>query len=59
MLREIDELKTRPSNSDVCRDVMFKRLALEYMCEESYPVDLHPLVAGAAAYQRYRNPRTP
>ena len=57
VLREIDEFKTRPGNSDLYRDVMFKRLALEYICEEKVRVDLHPLVAASEADRRYRDPR--
>lgn len=53
-LATIDELKTA-SNSDEYRELVFKRLVLEYICGTETRVDLHPLVAASDAYRRWRN----
>lgn len=55
-LLEIDRFKTAQSNNSVYREVIFKRLALEYVCEKDNRVDLHPLVAASEAYRRHRGP---
>ena len=52
----IDEFKTAQSDSNENRELIFKRLALEYACGIDTRVDLHPLVAASDAYRRYRNP---
>ncbi len=54
----IDEYKTAPSNSDEYRDLIFKRLALEYVCGSRNYVALHPLVAASDTYRRLRNPQS-
>lgn len=48
----IDQLKTAQSNSDEYRELVFKRLVLEYVCGTDSRVDLHPLVAASEAYRR-------
>ena len=56
ILAEIDRHKTRPGFSREYRDLIFKRLVLEYLCSsniEDNRVDLHPLVAASEAYKRY------
>jgi len=52
----IDEYKTTQSNSGEYRELIFKRLALEYSCGTDTRVDLHPLVAASDAYRRYKAP---
>jgi hypothetical protein len=59
ILVEIDQNKVAPLNSDAYRELIFKRLALEYVFDEESRVDLHPLVAASGAYRRYRNPNAP
>jgi hypothetical protein len=54
MLVVIDQYKTATANSDVYRELIFKRLVLEYICGDEIRVDLHPLVAATDAYQRWR-----
>jgi hypothetical protein len=54
-LARIDHLKTRPSNSDHFRDIIFKRLVLEYLCGDTNRVDLHPLVAASDAYRKWQD----
>lgn len=56
VLASIDQYKTAQSNSDEYRELIFKRLALEYACGTEKRVDLHPLVAASDAYRRYRRP---
>jgi hypothetical protein len=58
-LAAVDELKASPSSSEEYRELIFKRLVLEYICGVESRVDLHPLVAAADAYRRWRNPRLP
>ncbi len=59
----IDAAKAPQSNDDVYRDLIFKRLALEYLRGDDHPeelscnpncVDLHPLVAASEIYRKYR-----
>lgn len=50
----IDQYKTASANSDTYRELIFKRLVLEYICGNEIRVDLHPLVAATDAYQRWR-----
>jgi hypothetical protein len=52
VLREIDSYKKPPANSDEYREIIFKRLALEYFYGDELRVDLHPLVAASEAYRR-------
>jgi hypothetical protein len=54
----VDQFKIALSNNDLWREVIFKRLALEYVCGNDSRVDLHPLVAASDAYRRYINPRS-
>jgi hypothetical protein len=54
----IDANKTAESNSEHYRELIFKRLALEYVCGIQNYVDLHPLVAASQTYQRFRNPNS-
>ena len=54
ILKEIDEFKTPPSNSDDYREVLFKRLVLEYVCGTSSRVSVHPLVASSEAFRRWQ-----
>jgi hypothetical protein len=56
ILVTIDEFKTTQSNSNEYRELIFKRLALEYSCGTDTRVDLHPLVAASDAYRRYKTP---
>jgi hypothetical protein len=56
ILASIDQSKTAPSVSDEYREIMFKRLALEYWIGDENKVDLHPLVAASDAYTRWRKP---
>jgi hypothetical protein len=58
-LAKVDELKASPSNSEEYRELIFKRLVLEYICGVESRVDLHPLVAASEGYRRWRNPRLP
>lgn len=53
-LRSIDRFKTAQSNNDVYRAVIFKRLALEYICGNDNRLDLHPLVAASEVYRRHK-----
>ncbi len=53
VLAAIDKAKTPQSGSDEYREVLFKRLALEYLYGKEIRVDLHPLVAASDAYQRW------
>lgn len=53
-LRNIDYFKTAQSNNDVYRAVIFKRLALEYICGNDNRIDLHPLVAASEVYRRHK-----
>ena len=53
-LRSIDQFKTAQSNNDVYRAVIFKRLALEYICGNDNRLDLHPLVAASEVYRRHK-----
>lgn len=53
-LWNIDKFKTAQSNNDFYRAVIFKRLALEYICGNDNRVDLHPLVAASEAYRRHK-----
>jgi len=53
-LQNIDSFKTAQSASDVYRAVIFKRLALEYICGNDNRVDLHPLVAASDVYRRHK-----
>lgn len=53
-LKNIDSFKTAQSASDVYRAVIFKRLALEYICGNDNRVDLHPLVAASDVYRRHK-----
>jgi hypothetical protein len=52
----IDQFKTGQPNSREYRELIFKRLVLEYVCGSDAKVDLHPLVAASDAYRRFRNP---
>lgn len=54
VLSEIAQAQTRPANNDLYRDIVSRRLALEYLCGEDVRVDLHPLVAASDAYRRWR-----
>lgn len=54
VLSEIAQAQTRPANNEVYRDIVSRRLALEYLCGEDVRVDLHPLVAASDAYRRWR-----
>ena len=53
-LRSIDRFKTAQSNNAVYRAVIFKRLALEYICGNDNRLDLHPLVAASEVYRRHK-----
>jgi hypothetical protein len=53
-LRNIDQFKTAQSNNDIYRAVIFKRLALEYICGNDTRIDLHPLVAASEVYRRHK-----
>ncbi len=55
ILQVIDEIKTPPSNSDDYRELIFKRLVLEYICGTDSRVCVHPLVAASDAFRRWRN----
>jgi hypothetical protein len=54
-LLNIDQFKTAQSNNDVYRAVIFKRLALEYICGNNNRIDLHPLVAASEIYRRHKD----
>jgi len=56
ILGDIDQTKTAPAGGDEYREIIFKRLALEYLIGNDDRVDLHPLVAGSEAYRRRQNP---
>ncbi len=51
-LVRIDEYKTTV-NSDTYRELIFKKLVLEYICGMEATIDLHPLVAASDAYMSY------
>jgi hypothetical protein len=53
ILATIDRFKTSQSNSEEYRQLIFKRLVLEYVCENETRVDLHPLVAASSAYRNW------
>jgi hypothetical protein len=53
----VDQFKVPPSNSNTYREIISKRLVLEYICGDDKPVDLHPLVAASDAYRRFSNPK--
>jgi hypothetical protein len=53
----VDQFKVPPSNSNIYREIISKRLVLEYICGDDRPVDLHPLVAASDAYRRFSNPK--
>lgn len=55
ILASIDQFKAAPSNSNEFRELIFKRLALEYVCGTKNCVDLHPLVAASEAYSRWNS----
>jgi len=57
ILVAIDEYKAAPINAVEYREIMFKRLALEYICDERNFVVLHPLVAASDQFRRLRNPK--
>ena len=48
-LVRIDEFKTTV-NSDTYRELVFKKLVLEYVSGHDFTIDLHPLVAASDAY---------
>lgn len=52
-LLTVDQLKTQPQNSDEYRQLIFRRLVLEYDYGTKSHVDLHPLVAASDAYLRW------
>jgi hypothetical protein len=52
ILKAIQQFKASPGNSDDYRELIFKRLVLEYICENSTYADLHPLVAASKVYRR-------
>jgi hypothetical protein len=56
ILQAIDRAKTPLANNDLYREILFKRLALEYQCNTGTRVDLHPLVKASGTYQQYTNP---
>lgn len=58
ILVTIDQYKRTPASSEAYRELIFKRLALEYVCGRTNCVDLHPLVAASEAYQRFRQSRS-
>ncbi|MGH9839922.1 MAG: hypothetical protein ACREEM_14155 [Blastocatellia bacterium] len=53
-LVEVDRFKQRPSNSDLYRAIIARRLVLEYICGNDDRADLHPLTAVSAAYRRHK-----
>ena len=55
-LATIDKSKNAPSGTDEYRELIFKRLVLEYLCGDDNKVDLHPLVAASDAYRRSQEP---
>lgn len=58
-LHEIDRTKTCPAWSDEYRELIFKRLVLEYACgDDDTRVDLHPLVLAADSYRRFAHARS-
>ena len=56
-LSVVDQFKAPPANDSIYREIISKRLVLEYICGNDRPVDLHPLVAASDAYRRFRNPQ--
>lgn len=52
-LTTIDQFKSALGNSDEYRELIFKRLVLEYVCGTDSRVDLHPLVAASESYRRW------
>lgn len=59
VLSEIAQAQTRPANNDLYRQIVSRRLALEYICGDEIRVDLHPLVAASDAYRRWQKIRMP
>jgi len=59
LLVEIYQKKLAPSNGDEYRELIFKRLALEYVFELGTRVDLHPLVAASGAFEPFRKATVP
>jgi hypothetical protein len=59
ILATIDRFKTSQSNSEEYRQLIFKRLVLEYVCESETRVDLHPLVAASSAYRNWTSTADP
>jgi hypothetical protein len=55
VLSEIAQAQTRPASNDLYREIVSRRLALEYLCGDEIRVDLHPLVAASDAYRRWRD----
>jgi hypothetical protein len=58
ILAEIQETNKPHTACDEYRELMFKRLALEYWIDNESVLDLHPLVAGSNAYTKWINPST-
>lgn len=54
ILSEIAQAQTRPASNEAYRQIVSRRLALEYLCGDEIRVDLHPLVAASDAYRRWR-----
>lgn len=54
VLSEIAQAQTRPANNEAYRQIVSRRLALEYLCGDEIRVDLHPLVGASDAYRRWR-----
>ncbi len=57
-LWSIDHFKTAQSNNDIYRAIIYKRLALEYICGNDNRLDLHPLVAASDAYRKYKQTKS-
>lgn len=53
VLSEIAQTQLRPANGDLYRELVSRRLTLEYLCGDEIRVDLHPLVAASDAYRRW------
>jgi len=58
ILAAIDDSKTPQAANEVYRELIFKRLILEYVCGTENRVNLHPLVAASDAYRKWRNPQS-
>ncbi|HEX8273672.1 MAG TPA: hypothetical protein VF615_13635 [Longimicrobiaceae bacterium] len=56
VLSEIAQTQLRPANGEVYRELVSRRLTLEYLCGDDIRVDLHPLVAASDAYRRWQSP---